>query len=363
MLALALSACSDSTTPGADFDPGAVVADVQAAKAPFQTDVYRSFAGVSPKIDAALGASVSGGAALAASEPGRAGDPRAAARHLVTMLRGNGGASMASPSAAPTVPAELMGTTFVWSVEATGYVPSELPGAPANGVRFMLYDISEADFLPKQPLAAIGHLTIATTSSETGAALDVTLANASDVTYLHFVLSQQGSVEGGTVMLKGHITDLTTRADFEIYNTLSGASGGEALMSTDIKVPGRQTELVSITRVNGIYTEDLSDDFAKRTMEYIGQHGMIDIVGEFYDGQTGVLEVLVGPERELFARLEGQLDDPSSYVAKDPQGNALPERTAEALMLLNAMQYDMLRMFVDLAQPLNQFIGWYYLIL
>ncbi|UCC49825.1 MAG: hypothetical protein JSV41_06615, partial [Gemmatimonadota bacterium] len=39
-----------------------------------------------------------------------------------------------------TIPPDLLGVTFVYDPGQSAYVPSERMGAPANGVRFILYD-------------------------------------------------------------------------------------------------------------------------------------------------------------------------------------------------------------------------------
>ncbi|MFW6084886.1 MAG: hypothetical protein ACODAA_06705, partial [Gemmatimonadota bacterium] len=38
------------------------------------------------------------------------------------------------------IPADLLGTTFEWDEVENGYVATERTGAPANGIRFILYD-------------------------------------------------------------------------------------------------------------------------------------------------------------------------------------------------------------------------------
>ena len=46
------------------------------------------------------------------------------------------------------IPSAVLGTTFVWDLDSGTYVASDLSGAPAQGVRFILYAINPVTGLP-----------------------------------------------------------------------------------------------------------------------------------------------------------------------------------------------------------------------
>jgi hypothetical protein len=67
--------------------------------------------------------------------------------------------------AGANLPEIFQGVTFVWDEELIGYVPSELPGAPTNGVRFIIYAVNPITEQPATPLNEIGYLDIIDTST------------------------------------------------------------------------------------------------------------------------------------------------------------------------------------------------------
>jgi hypothetical protein len=63
------------------------------------------------------------------------------------------------------LPTEVLGTTFEWDEGLSQYVPSEATGAPANGVRFLMYAVNPITGVPESPLNEIGYLDIIDDSS------------------------------------------------------------------------------------------------------------------------------------------------------------------------------------------------------
>ena len=60
----------------------------------------------------------------------------------------------------PSIPAGLKGTVFVLAEAPFQYVPDPGQTGPANGVRFILYDVDLVTGLPSTPLQATGHVDI-----------------------------------------------------------------------------------------------------------------------------------------------------------------------------------------------------------
>lgn len=56
------------------------------------------------------------------------------------------------------IPLQALGKTFVWSTVENRYVVSELTGAPAGGVRFIIYQVDSDTQQPVQPLVEIGYV-------------------------------------------------------------------------------------------------------------------------------------------------------------------------------------------------------------
>jgi hypothetical protein len=180
VVALMLSffaACDDTTEPEIQLDPGSTADIVDDLVADFfeGNDAANSMEYFGDAIAMALGG---GMPPLSAGPPAEAG---VIPRHLL----GN-----PAYSAAANIPAIFEGVTFVWDDIEEGYVPSELPGAPENGVRFMLYAVNPITFEPLTPISEneIGHLDIADASS--WPSLDISIA----------------AVIGGDTLISGNVT-------------------------------------------------------------------------------------------------------------------------------------------------------------
>jgi hypothetical protein len=116
----------------------------------------------------------------------------------------------------PVVPSLLRGVTFVWNGDR--YVVDTLangtpkPGAPTNGVRFMLYPISESTGMPTG--AALGYLEVVDNSSSTVARWTSRVVTNAALTVLQATNTVSGGeLAGFAVSHTGFVTDGTRRID------------------------------------------------------------------------------------------------------------------------------------------------------
>ncbi len=80
------------------------------------------------------------------------------------------------------IPSGALGVTFIYD-PVEGYIPSQRTGAPANGVRFILYAVDPILEEPVTPLNEIGWLDIIDTSNFATGTIDISLeAVVNDVT-------------------------------------------------------------------------------------------------------------------------------------------------------------------------------------
>ena len=147
--------------PTVPFDPSGTSADLEAVNTAFASPAFTEFAALSLMFDAALGGAPlvsSSAAALDLRGAGTAETLQAAAarsaERIARMAPLRRRQSLSASSAA--IPAEFVGKTFVWN--GTAYEVSTLIGAPAGGVRFLLYAIDPVTRIPTTPLTETGYV-------------------------------------------------------------------------------------------------------------------------------------------------------------------------------------------------------------
>src|SRR5919112_5116274 len=153
LVSLVLAGCSGESAPDAPFNAAGTSADLDAMNSSFASPAFASFSSFSLMFDAAMGGSPIISTSVAAlnvrgkDAPAiRAAAARSAARLAATLNRELSASSLRSGAAFAAVPAEVAGKTFIYDPSTISYVASELTGAPANGVRFILYAVDPVTY-------------------------------------------------------------------------------------------------------------------------------------------------------------------------------------------------------------------------
>ncbi len=145
----------------------------------------------------------------------------------------------------PVIRSGMLGKTLVYDATAKKYLPSERTGAPANGVRFVLYE-ADASGQP-DPTKEIGasDLTDEKASSPTSAGLRLKVTSKGS-TYLDYSFDVSGSIAAAVVNVSGYMSDGTNRVDFTIATTgqLFG-KGGTATVDAKLEVTAQQFKIVA----------------------------------------------------------------------------------------------------------------------
>jgi len=127
-------------------------------------------------------------------------------------------------SAAPIFPANLLGKTFTWSEDLGRYAVSEETGAPANGVRFVVYAMNPLTNMPAQPLNAVGYLDMTDESSAESTRIGIE-AVSDGVTLIDYYIDASFTLtaEEYSVVLDavGFLSDGVTQVDFDLNQTAS----------------------------------------------------------------------------------------------------------------------------------------------
>ena len=294
-LSLALTACGGSD-PDAPFNPAGTSEDVQALNATFASPAFASFASFSPYFDLALGPAplVSTSAqAFNFRRATNAGELRAAAARnakRVAALTPKANASFSAASAA--IPAEVAGKTFEFSGES--YVPGDRTGAPANGVRFLLYAVNPITFAPMMPLQEVGYVQLTDLSGSTTQAARVVVVSEG-TTYIDYTVTATATVTGGRVTVAGYVRDGINRANLNLRSTVTEATGLTLVYTLD--VPQRDVSIDLTMTMTGLDAQTFTLDI---DLGMSGPNGTVSMSGQMTE-TGGTLDVRVNGD--LFATI------------------------------------------------------------
>jgi hypothetical protein len=253
LVSAALTACGDSNGP--DDDPQEFnVAAVSAAFAAvdptfFGTPAIKSFDDVTNDIIDVLMANAELHAVARLPVPS-AGVPAAQRRAIapvlekLSLIRRDAGASPArSAAVAGILPEQLLGVTFAWDPATDRYVQTNQPGAPANGVGFILY--ATANNRPVEPLVKIGYAAIMVfeTTATTGS-MRVIVVNKAGETELDYTRKSVATETTFEIDMEGFAKQGAQRVNFRIGYGL-GLAGPvfNSTLTQLVEMPGRHFKL------------------------------------------------------------------------------------------------------------------------
>lgn len=340
VLAVALAGCGKDSGPS-EFDPQGTAADMSAAQDAFGSQQAASYAAVGLDISAVLNGSpaVASSAALVMSRP--LANSARYARQLATLVPRSGKGIQATAAA---VPASVLGTTFVWDEATDVYVASSLTGAPAAGVRFLLYAIDPVTLRPVEPVVEVGYVDVIDQSTSTLTDLRIKVVSGATV-YLDYDVSAASTASGGLVTISGFASNGSVFANFSLKNTINqNASGLVLSLDYDLTVPSRNLTLNWTATFANISATEVA---VTLDLAISGPNGNVRIVGT-YGATGGAFTVKVNGDTFATITLEG-----STSVITGAGGAALtPEEEATLQTIID--YYDSsLGAFSDLLGPVS----------
>lgn len=340
LLAVGLTGCSQNDGPS-QFNPEGMSSDMGSPQVAFDSPISASFDASGAEIAGTLGA-----AAPAVMSPAtallRPGTARRYAASVACLLPSPGTPISASVTA---IPSTVLGTTFVWDVDSETYVASDVAGAPAMGVRFLLYAMNPITRKPVDPLQELGYVDVTDVSSGSVKAIRV-LAFAGGVTYLDYTVSGSGTSASGNVTVTGFASNGTTRANYTLQNTIAQTSNGMLLtLDYALTIPSRSLS-VDYTATFG----NIAPDQMAVTLDFSvsGRNGNVSLSGT-YSASGGIFSVKVNGS--LFATVTlGTDGDPVITSSSDTALTPTEEASLRAVLDF----YDgSLAVFDDLLAPVS----------
>ena len=339
-LSLALVACGKSNGPST-FDPQGTSTDMAVAQDAFAAQQTASFSAIGPDISAVLNGSpvVAASAALALPRP--TAMSAALARKLVSLVPRAG---TAIDPMVTGIPSSVAGITFVWDEVNHIYVASSLTGAPSNGVRFILYAVDPVMLQPVEPVVEVGYVDVTdqSTASTTDIRVRVVQAN---VTYLDYDVTAAATASGGLVNISGFASNGSSRADFNLKNTITNSAGGLVLsLDYDLSVPSRGLTLNWTATVANLSATEVA---VTLDLSIAGPNGNVRLVGT-YGTSGGTFTVKVNGDPFATITLTG-----SSQVITGAHGEALTADEEASLQTILDYYTRSQGAFTDLLAPVN----------
>ena len=123
-------------------------------------------------------------------------------------------------------PADVLGKTLVWSVDSSRYVVGQQAGAPATGVRILLYAVDLGTQEPLQPLQQLGYLDLTDESTAQANKLGVVLTLGTS-TIASYYIQTVNNTYSVSLTSSGYIrsADGTQQVDFTISSEFNSQTG------------------------------------------------------------------------------------------------------------------------------------------
>jgi hypothetical protein len=319
----ALAGCGkDSTAPDAPFDPAGTSSDIGALEASFESPATAGFAAAAEAIGDVLGETPAAAAVKAMPTKALIAGGKPGAGHYAATLakvyaRPSGGITP-SLSTAAAILDEHLGVTFTLDPGTLEYGPSDLTGAPEDGVRFIVYAVNQISGEVIVPLVEVGYADIVTTETATAATVRIELVSGG-VTYLDYAVGATGGSSQVTITVSGFVSNGDDRVNFDLdtHLDLTESSVGVDYTLTVPTRGGFRIDFEAEVAEGGAVTSNL---------EARGPHGTITIEGT-QNGTSGSFQVAVNGE--LFATITVTQDQQPVIAGAD--GEPLTQEELEAL--------------------------------
>jgi hypothetical protein len=348
-ITLLVAACGDAGGPGGTgqtFDAVDINTNLQTVQQVLGGGAWQSLRTLGPRFGvagpaAALAGKIGGGLAAAP----RGWSPATGGVGIAHALLSSGRAYLV----APQLPPAIRGTTFVLDGTTLQYVAdSSRSGAPANGVRFILYAVDSATQQPL-PSQELGQADLTDEGDPLAPGIALRLVIVIDrTTRLDYSVAVVGGANAGTLQASGYTTDGTTRVEFRVG--VVGAHSQDTTVAEvqfAIGVPSKGF-LATATLQHVSLAGDSAGAIQVQVRQGLSQVGM---AGHATSAEVQAVFQVNGIP---FARIEG---DPNHPIVRGLDGRDLTVAEVEALIGIHLVVGRVGEMFDCLMQPVGGILG------
>lgn len=308
-LALYVAACKETTT-APTTDPATVASGVSGLNSTFsQNAVFQSLAALAGSFT--LTAPV---ARPPAAPIGGAGVSSAADRVLMLRLAGRAPGPMLA-----LFPVNVRGKVFQWDTAGGGkyrITDSTLAG-PANGVRFILYQVNTATDRPSLPLTTTGYVDLVDQSTLQANVLHV-LLKVGTQTAADYTITQVSTTTTDTLGAVGTVTDVVAGGAPVSFGLTHALTLADSSLVTNYSVSGNAASVTMHTAYSGAGGSSVTLDWV------VQKGGSVEVVGSstasainFQFKLNGVAWATVGgtPSAPTFSGASGRTLTAADLVA------------------------------------------------
>lgn len=242
----------------------------------------------------------------------------------------------------------VLGRTYIYSPAERRYVPDATrTGAPANGVRFILYALDPGTHDPLVSLET-GYADL-TDQEPPGLAVGLRFrAVSSGRTFLDYALTLTPTFTGGILGVNGFLADETNRLDFTIGATGQAIGSSQAAQVTfELSVPSQEFEAtgsINATGSGGVGSAHVDIEVAIGSDE-------IRLTGE---SSATVVNATLTVNGDLFAVITG---NPHHPTVRGEGGRELTAAETLVLAGLVGVIYGTVELFEHLLEPVAVLLG------
>ena len=343
LLLMGVTACSDNsnTAPddGESFDAATAQAGLDAVSAAMATPVWESFGVLGERLDANVIGSGLVTAALGTDSE------RLSASELAQQI---GRAAGVDPDAAPRIPDDVRGTTFVFDPDQGRYVAdADRSGAPDNGIRFIIYAVNP---VTREPIVdqEIGHADLTDLEDETENGFTLRFEVVSDrVTYLDYTVSIDGTDTSGSLSVNGFVSNGNEKIDFEV--DVRGTDDGDRTTQDVTFQIDAADHLSASATVHGSNSAADAMGEVNLTVEVDDTEIMLEV-----DGSPDRIDATITLNGKTFATVSG---NPRNPDIRSADGRPLRPDERQALHQMLQLVDNVFRMFNHLMQPVAHIVG------
>ncbi len=244
-------------------------------------------------------------------------------------------------SSSPLVllPADVLGRTFVFNLQTNAYeVDTTRTGAPADGVRFILYAVDPVLGQVVTPLTEIGHVDLIDKSAPGVNSVQI-LAVVGEVTVLDYTASGSISILDPSVTFSavGFLNDGTNQVNFSI--SITATQSGQLTLDYELSVPSQNFS------VNIGIDGDTSGAQITVTITDGSDTVVISATQDAQERGSGTVSF----NGSVVVRFEDQPDGSTTFT--DADGNDLTQEQINALKDIVDFVEEVFDSFDDLLEP------------
>lgn len=224
-----------------------------------------------------------------------------------------------SASVLPLLPSDVLGVTFEWSDLESAYVPTERTGAPANGLRVIVYDRTVT------PFVEVGFVDITDESDPAADRLHVHMEKAG-ITRLDYTVEVTQSTSSVAIAISGFITDGVERVNFDVSESATETETSVTVqIGYSLSLEGRplSVSFTSTVSFGEFITAELTATFV---------NGANTLVLNMSQDAEGALDGTVTWNGELVMTITGTGDGEPIFLGPDGEELSLAEVQAIAEM-------------------------------